>query len=91
MSEVASQLEEERSEVKSEGGRESYTQLNAEFQRIARRDKNAIFSEQCKQIEGNNIKGKTSNLFKNIRNIKVAFHPKMGIIKERNSEDLIEA
>ena len=86
LSEVASQLEEERSEMKSEGGRERYTQPNAEFQRIARRDKNAFFSEQCKQIEGNNRKGKTRDLFKNVRNIKVAFHP----IKERNSEDLEE-
>ena len=87
---MASQIEEERSEVKSKGERERHTHLNTEFQRIARRDKNAFFSEQCKQIEENNRKGKTRDLFKNIRN-KGTCHPKMGIIKDRNSEDLIEA
>ena len=87
---MASQIEEERSEVKSKGERERHTQLNTEFQRLARRDKNAFFSEQCKQIEENNRKGKARDLFKNIRN-KGPCHPRMGIIKDRNSKDLIEA
>ena len=65
--------------------------MNAEFQRIARRDKKAFFHEQCKEIEENNRKGKTRDLSKKIRNIKGTFHPKMGTIKERNVKDLIEA
>ena len=85
------QLAEERREVKSNRERESYTQLNAEFQRIARRDKKAFLNEQYKEIEGNNRKGKTRNLFKKIGNIKGACHPKMGIIKDRNNKDLIQA
>ena len=88
---MASQIEEERSEVKSKGRRERYTQLNTEFQRIARRDKKVFFNEQCKETEENNRKSKTGNLYKKTGNIKGTFHPKMGTIKERNVKDLIEA
>ena len=69
----------------------SYTQLNAEFQRIAMRDKKAFFSEQCKEIEVNNRRGKTRDLFKKIGNTKGTFHPKMGTIKDRNDKDLLKA
>ena len=65
--------------------------MNAEFQRIARRDKKAFFSDQCKEIEENNRMGKTQDLFKKIRDTKGTFHPKMGLIKDRNGMDLIEA
>ena len=65
--------------------------LNAEFQRIARRDKKAFFSDQCKEIEDNNRMGKTRDLFKKIRHTKRTFHAKMGTIKDRNGKDLIEA
>ena len=68
-----------------------YTQLNAEFQRIARIDKKALFNEKCKEIEENNRRGKTSDLFKKIGNIKGIFHPKIGTIKDRNGKDLIKA
>ena len=70
---------------------ERYKHLNAEFQRIARRDKKAFFSDQCKEIEENNKLGKTRHLFKKIRDTKVTFHAKMGSVKDRNSMDLTEA
>ena len=81
----------ERREVKSKGEKERYRHLNAEFQRIARRDKKAFLSNQCKEIEENNRMGKTSDLFKKIRNMKGIFHAKMGSIKNRNGMDLTEA
>ena len=77
-----------RREVKSKGEKERYKHLNAEFQRIARRDKKAFFSDQCKEIEENNRMGKTNNLFKRIRNTKRTFHAKMGTINDRNGRDL---
>ena len=77
--------------MKSKGERERYTQLNAKFQRIARRDKKAFFNEQCKEIEENNRRGKTRDLFRKIGDIKGTFHAKMGTIKDRNSRDLVEA
>ena len=76
--------------MKSKGERERYTQLNAEFQRIARREK-AFFNEQCKEIEENNRMGKTRDLFKKIGDIKGSFHAMMCMIKDRNSKDLTEA
>ena len=80
-----------RREAKSKGEKERYTHLNAEFQRIRRRDKKAFLSNQCKEIEGNNRMGKTRDLFKKIRDTKGTFHAKMGTIKGRNSMDLTEA
>ena len=80
-----------RKEVKGKGEKERYTHLNAEFQRITRRDKKAFFSEQCKEIEENNRMGKTRDLFKKIRDTKGPFHAKMGTIKDRNGMDLKEA
>ena len=80
-----------RREVKSKGEKERQKHLNAEFQRIARRDKKAFFSDQCKEIEENNRLGKTRDLFKKIRDTKGTFHAKMGSIKDRNGMDLIEA
>ena len=81
-----------RREVKSKGEKERYTHLNAkEFQRIARRDKKAFLSDQCKEIEENNKMGKTRDLFKKIRDTKGTFHGKMGKIKDRNGRDLTEA
>ena len=80
-----------RREVNSKGEKERYKHLNAEFQRIARRDKKAFFSDQCKEIEENNRMGKTRDLFKKIRDTKGIFHAKMGSIKERNGMDLTEA
>ena len=80
-----------RREVKSKGEKESYTHLNAEFQRKAKRDKKAFLSDQCKEIEENNRMGKTRDLFKKIRDIKGTFHAKMGLIKDRNGMDLTEA
>ena len=80
----------ERREAKGKGEKEKYTYLNAEFQRIARRDK-AFLSDQCKEIEENNRMGKTRDLFKKIRNTKGTFHAKMGSIKDRNGMDLTEA
>ena len=77
--------------MKSKGEKERYTQLNAEFQRIARRVKKAFLSDQCKEIEENNRMGKTRDLFKKIVDTKGTFHEKMGSIKERNGRDLIEA
>ena len=80
-----------RREAKSKGEKERYTHLNAEFQRIARRDKKAFLSEQCKEIEENNKMGKTRDLFKKIRDTKGTFHAKTGSIKDRNGMDLTEA
>ena len=80
-----------RREVKSKGEKERYIHLNAEFQRIARRDKKAFLSDQRKEIEENNRMGKTRDLFKKIRDTKGIFHAKMGSIKDRNGMDLIEA
>ena len=73
-----------RREVKSRGEKERYTHLNADFQRIARRDKKAFLSDQCKEIEENKRKGKTRDLFKKIRDTKGTFHAKMGTIQDRN-------
>ena len=80
-----------RTEVKSKGEKERYTHLNSEFQRIARRDKKAFLSDQCKEIEENNSMGKTSDSFKKIRDTKGTFHAKMSTIKDRNGMDLTEA
>ena len=80
-----------RREAKSQGEKERYTHLNAEFQRIARRAKKAFLSDQCKEIEENNRMGKTGDLFKEIRNTKGTFHAKMPTIKDRNGMDLTEA
>ena len=91
MSEEALQIAEERREVKSKGERESYIQLNAEFQRRARRDKKAFINEQCQKIEKNNRLGKTRDLFKKIGDIKGTFHARTSTIKDRNSKDLTEA
>ena len=91
LSEEALQIAEKRREAKSKGEKERYTHLNAEFQRIARRDKKAFLSDQCKEIEENNRMGKTSNLFKKIRDTKGTFPAKMGTIKDRNGMDLTEA
>ena len=77
--------------AKSKGEKERYTHLNAEFQRIARRDKKAFLSDQCIEIEENNRMGKTRDLFKKIRDTKGTFHAKMGSIKDRNGRDLTEA
>ena len=81
----------ERREVKSKGEKEKYTHLNAEYQRIARRDKKEFLSDQCKEIEGNNRMGKTRDLFKEIRDTKGIFHAKMGSTKDRNGIGLTEA
>ena len=78
-------------EAKSKGEKERHKHLNAEFQRIARRDKKALFSDPCKEIEENNRMGKTRDLFKKIRDTKGTFHVKMGLIKNRNGMDLTEA
>ena len=80
-----------RSKAKSKGEKERYSHLNAEFQRIARRDKKAFLSDQCKEKEENNRMGKARNLFKKIRDTKGTFHAKMGTIKDRNGMDLTEA
>ena len=80
-----------RREAKGKGGKKRYTHLNAEFQTIARRDKKAFLSDQCKEIEENNRMGKTRNLFKKIRDTKGTFHAKMSTIKDRNWMDLTEA
>ena len=89
--EEALQISVKRREVKSKGGKERYTYLNAEFQRIARIEKKAFLSDQSKEIEENNRMGKTRDLFKKIRDTKGIFHAKMGLIKDRNSMDLTEA
>ena len=91
LSEEALQIAVKRREAKSKGEKERYKHLNAEFQRIARRDKKACFSNQCKEIEENTRMGKTRGLFKNIRDTKRTFHAKMGSIKDRNGMDLTEA
>ena len=91
MSEEALQIAMKRREVKGKGEKERYTHLNAEFQRIARRDTKAFLRDQCKEIEENNRMGKTRNLFQKIRDTKGTFHAKMGTIKERNGMDLTEA
>ena len=91
MSEEALKIAEKRREVKGKGEKETYIHLNAEFQRIARRDKKAFLSEQCKEIEENNRMGKTRDLFKKIRDTKGTFHAKMGTIKDRNGRDLTGA
>ena len=85
------QIAVKRREAKSKGEKERYKHLNAEFQRIARRDKKAFFSDQCKKIEENNRMGKTRDLFNKIRDLKGTFHAKMGSIKDRNVMDLTEA
>ena len=91
LSEKALQIAEERREAKDKGERDRYTQLNAEFQRIARRDKKAFLNEQCKEIEKNNRMGKTSDLFKKIGDLKETFHGRIGTIKDRNGNGLTEA
>ena len=90
LSEETSQIAVKRREAKGKGEKEIYTHLNAEFQRIARRDKKAFLRDQCKDIKENNKMGKTRDLFK-IRDIKGTFHAKMGSIKDRNDRDLTEA
>ena len=91
LSEEALQRAEKRREVKSKGEKERYSHLNTEFQRIARRDKKAFLSNQCKDREENSRRGKTRDLFKKIRDTKGTFHAKMGSIKDRNHTDLTEA
>ena len=91
MPEEALQITVKRREVKGKGEKERYIHLNAEFQRIARRDKKAFLSDQCKELEENNRMGKTRDLFKKIRDTKGTFHAKMGTIKDRNGTDLTEA
>ena len=88
LSEEALQIAMKRREVKSKGEKERYKHLNAEFQRIARRDKKAFLSDQCKEIEKNSRMGKIRDLFKKIRDTKGTFHAKMGLIKDRNGMDL---
>ena len=89
LSEGALQIAVQRREVKSEGEKERYSHLNVEFQTIARRDKKAFLSDQCKEIENNKM-GKTRDLFKKIRDTKGIFHTKMGSLKDRNSFSLVE-
>ena len=88
MSDEALKIVEKRREVKGKGEKQRYTHLNAEFQRIARRDKEVLLSDQCKETEENNRMGKTSDLFKNVRDTKGTFHAKMGTIKDRQGMDL---
>ena len=90
MSEEALQIAEERREMKGERERQKHTQLNAEFKRIARRDKKAFCNEQCRGTEENNRMGNTRDIFKTIRDIKGTLHAKMGMIKDRNGKDLAE-
>ena len=90
-SEEALQIDGERREAKGKGEKKRYTNLNAEYQRIARREKKAFLSDQCKEIEENNRMGKTRDLVKKIRDTKGTFHAKMGSIKDRNGRDLAEA
>ena len=89
--EEALQIAVKRREVKSKGEKERYKHLNAEFQRIVRRDKKYFLSDQCKDIEKNNRMGKTRDLFKKLRDTKGTFHAEMGSIKDRNGMDLIKA
>ena len=91
LSEEALQIAMKRKEAKSKGEKEKYTHLNAEFQRIAGRDKKAFLSDQCKEIEEKNRMENTRDLFKKIRDTKAIFHAKMGIIKDRNGMVLTEA
>ena len=91
MSEEALQTAEKKREMKGKGKKERHTHLNAQFQRIARRDKKAFFSDQCKETEENNRMGKTRDLFKKTRDTKGTFHAKMGSIKDKNGIDLTEA
>ena len=91
LSEEALQIAVKRREAKSKGEKERYKHLNAEFQRIARRDKKAFLSDQCKEIEENNRMGKTRDLFKKIRDTKGTFHAKMVPINDQNGMDLTEA
>ena len=91
LSEEDLQIAEKRREVKGKGEKERYTHLNAEFQRIARRDKKALLSDQWEKTEDNNRMGKTRDLFKKIRDTKGTFHARMGSIKDRNGIDLAEA
>ena len=91
MSQEAFQIVEKRREVKEKEEKESYTYLNADFQRIARRDKEALLSEQCKEIEENNRMGETRDFFKKIRDTKGIFHAKMGTIKDRNNKEFSDA
>ena len=91
LSDEALQIAEKRREVKGKGEKERYTHLNAESQRIPRRDRKAFLSDQCKEIEENNRMGKTRDLFKKIRETKGTFHSKIGSIKDRNGMDLTEA
>ena len=91
VSEEASQIAEKRRETKGNGEKERYTHLNAEFQRIARRDKKAFLSDHCKEIEENNRMEKTKTLFRKIRDAKGTFHAKMGSTKDRSGRDLTEA
>ena len=91
LSNEALKIAEKRREAKSKGEKERYNHLNAEFQRIARRDKKAFLSDQCKVLEENDRMGKTRDLFKKIRDTKGTFHAKMGSIKDRNCMDLTEA
>ena len=91
LSEEALQIGVKRREVKSKGEKERYSHLNAEFQRIARRNKKAFLSNQCKEIEESNRMGKTRDLCRKIRDTKGPFHAKMGSIKDRNGMDLTEA
>ena len=91
LSDKALQIAEKRREVKGKGEKERYTHLNAEFQRIARRDKKAFLSDQCKEREENNRMGKTRDLFKKIRDTKGTFNTKMSTIKDRNGRDPAEA
>ena len=91
LSEEALEIAVKRREAKSKGQKERYKHLNAQFQRIARRDEKAFLSDQCKEIEENNRMGKTRDLFKKIRDTKATFHAKMGSIKDRDGMDLTEA
>ena len=91
MSEEVLQIAEKRREAKGKREKETNTHLNAEFQRIARRDKKAFLSDQCKEIEQNNRMERTRDLYKKIRDTKGTFHAKMGTIKDRNDMDLTEA
>ena len=90
-SEKALQIAVKRRDAKGKGEKERYSHLNAEFQRIARRDKKAVLSNQCKEIEENNRMGKTRDLFKKMRDTKGTFHAKMGTVKDRNGIDLTGA
>ena len=91
LSEEALQIAEKRREAKGKREKERYTHLNAEFQRIARRDKKAFLSDKCKEIEENNRMGKTRDVFMKVKDTKGTFHGKLGSIKDRNGRDLTEA